>query len=468
MEAWDNPDGVSVQRRFQYAMTEGTVAAAVSHASGVLVGFSGGADSAALLILCAEYCAVRDIPLLAVHVHHGIRGADADADADACCAFCAARAIPLCVEYRNVPDYASRHGLGMEEAARQMRYEAFAHLLDAHPGYVLAIAHSADDNLETVLFHLIRGTGLSGLCGIPPVRGRIIRPLLDISAADIRTFCRKEQIPFVQDGSNSDTAYTRNYIRAEVVPSLRQISPSPEAAVARMCRLLRQDAEYLEGQVEHVLVSCVKNDRASVSALTGIHDAVLSRVCIRMYENAAGSRRDLREEHVRQILRLLRRGGDWKLSLPGNMTAFVSGGYLAFEQTGICCMPTTDFLYPLTEGEHVFPEFGFGVCFSRGEFNNQATLKNIYKLSTCTSLSFATIQGQVFLRFRKDGDTIRFGGMTRRVKKLLNAAAMPAEQRARIPFFCDEAGIVWIPGFPVRDGSLTEEKDAYFAYYTIS
>ena len=108
-----------------------------------------------------------------------------------------------------------------------------------------ATAHSADDHLETVLFHLLRGIGMDGLCGIPPVRGAYIRPLLGVSAADIRAFCAEEKLPYVLDSTNSDTSCTRNYIRAEIVPRLRQITPSPEAAAVRMSTLLREDVAFL-------------------------------------------------------------------------------------------------------------------------------------------------------------------------------------------------------------------------------
>ena len=206
-----------VRAAFQRAVSEAPLARMWSEASVLFVGYSGGADSAALLFLTAEYCRQHSVPCEAIHVHHGIRGAEADGDAEVCRTFCERLGIVLHVRYADVPAYAALHHLGIEEAARQMRYGIFEEILRERPNSLCATAHSADDQLETVLFHMLRGSGIDGLCGIPAVRDRYVRPLLSASAADIRDFCRTENIPFVQDSTNADTAYTRNYIRAEIV-----------------------------------------------------------------------------------------------------------------------------------------------------------------------------------------------------------------------------------------------------------
>ena len=434
-------------------------------ATSLYVAYSGGADSAALLTLMHEYAAEAHIPLTAVHVHHGIRGAEADRDAQACRAFCQAKNIPLVIRYADVPALAEEWSVGMEEAARRVRYEIFEELIGGEAGTFVATAHSADDNLETVLFHMLRGAGTAGMGGIPALRGRYIRPLLGCTAQEIREFCRAEEIPFVVDSTNADDAYTRNYIRGQIVPALCRITPTPQKAVGRMCELLRCDEDYLHGEALRALGENASDIRAGCEGLAPLHDAVLSRALTILYKNAAGGRGNLSAAHVRDLCDLVRRGRCAEMSLPGLVRARVYNGEIAF-LTAKEEVPE-DFLIPLTEGEHRFPEYGFGIGCFVNEGKNLPFDKNIYKLAICTSLPFDTIQGKAFVRFRRPGDRYRFGGMTRSVKKLLNEAKIPPETRAVLPVFCDENGIFWIPGFPVRDGGATGEKQMTLVCFSL-
>ncbi len=447
-----------IRTAFREAMDTDPIAPAVRECRQMIAAYSGGADSAALLVLLSEYCGEAGVPLTAVHVHHGIRGDEADRDAAACGDFCRTRGIDFRTVRVDVPAYAAEHGVGWEEAARILRYEALSAVAETAVSPLIATAHSADDQLETVLFRLLRGTALDGLCGIPPLRDRIIRPLLSCGAADIRTFCREEKIPYVTDSTNGDTAYTRNYIREEIVPLLTAIHPDPAAAVSRTAALLRSDSEYLKAQAAASIEAGATT--ASLHVLSPMPDALLSRTVMTLYENAAHTRKDLSSVHVRDVMRLVRRGGYGRICLPGDVIAAVSSGQLTFtRREDIPPTPPSDFEMPLSVGEHLFPEYGFGLWVSEhpeGEYSaadakKTAEYKNIYKLSISSSLPFATIKGTVHLRFRREGDTIRSGGMTRRLKTLMNGAKIPPQERGRLPVLCDEAGVLWIPGFPTRD-----------------
>lgn len=434
-------------------------------AASLYVAYSGGADSAALLALMHEYAAGAHIPLTAVHVHHGIRGEEADRDAQACRAFCEENSIPLVIRYADVPALAEAWSVGMEEAARRVRYEIFEELIGGKEDAFLATAHSADDNLETVLFHMLRGAGTAGMGGIPASRGRYIRPLLGCTAREIREFCRAEGIPFVVDSTNADDAYTRNYIRGQIVPALCRITPSPQKAVGRMCELLRCDEDYLHGEAMRFLGEYAQGTGAPCDRLASLHDAVLSRALAILYENATGGRGNLTAAHVRDLCHLVRGGRCAEMSLPGSVKARVYNGEIAF----LSDTPEApqDFLFPLTEGEHRFPEYGFGIGCFVNEGENFPFDKNIYKLAICMSLPFDTIQGKAFVRFRRPGDRYRFGGMTRSVKKLLNEAKIPPEKRAVLPVFCDDNGIFWIPGFPVRDGNAQGAKQMTLVCFSL-
>ena len=457
----------SVREAFFRSMKDLLAMAGGTPMTSVYVAYSGGADSAALLTLMQEYGARVHIPVTAVHVHHGIRGAEADRDAALCRDFCEGRGIPLVIRRADVPALAKEWSVGIEEAARRVRYGIFDELIAGEDGAFVATAHSADDNLETVLFHMLRGAGTSGMCGIPALRGRYIRPLLECTAEEIRLFCREEDISFAVDSTNADDAYTRNYIRGQIVPALCRITPTPQKAVGRMCSLLRADAEYLYSEALRVLGECATKTCASCAALAPLHDAVLSRALVILYGNAAGCRGDLTAAHVRDLCDLVRRGQCADLSLPASVTARVYNGMVSFLTEADIRQPEEDFVFPLTEGEHRFPEYGFGICFFANEGKNIPFDKNIYKLAICMSLPFDTIQGKAFVRFRRPGDRYRFGGMTRSVKKLLNEAKIPPEKRAVLPVFCDDAGIFWIPGFPVRDGGAAGEKQMTLVCFSL-
>ena len=219
----------------------------------VAVGFSGGADSVALLALLAERAKSDGFPLLALHIHHGIRGAEADRDEAFCRAFAARLGVDFCAVRVDVPAWAKEHGMGSEEAARELRYRCFAQVMEERKIPLLATAHHADDNAETVLFRLARGTGLGGLCGIPAVRnleqpegGFVVRPLLPYTKEEILAFCRARGLDFVTDSTNREPCCARNILRLEVLPALERAVPNAAATMVRTTALLRQDADCLD------------------------------------------------------------------------------------------------------------------------------------------------------------------------------------------------------------------------------
>ena len=213
----------------------------------VLVALSGGADSAALLLSLREL----GYPVRAFHLNHCLRGAESDRDEAFCRRLCEKLGVELTVERVDIA--AAAGDSAVEETARRIRYARLEHA--AH-GAKIAVAHNADDNLETMLFHLVRGTGAKGLMGIPPVRGRIIRPLIEVERREIEAFLRERGQDFVTDSTNADTAYTRNRLRQEVVPVLRELNPQAAQAAARLSRQLRQDETCLQSYAQTCVQLC--------------------------------------------------------------------------------------------------------------------------------------------------------------------------------------------------------------------
>lgn len=221
----------------------------------VVCGVSGGADSMAML-WCL--CAVREelgITVSAAHFNHKLRGAESDRDEAFVRDFCRTHGIELTVESAEVAAHAKKTGKSVEAAARELRY-AF---LEKLPFDKIATAHTADDNAETVLHHLLRGSGLRGLCGIPPKRGRLVRPVLTVGRADILDYLRAEHIPWVEDSTNAVDDCTRNRLRHGVIPLLKRENPNLTAQLSAQSALLRAEDAYLDEQALALLRSAERD-----------------------------------------------------------------------------------------------------------------------------------------------------------------------------------------------------------------
>ena len=429
----------------------------------VLLGLSGGADSSCLLVLLHRFCTENSVRLEAAHVNHMIRGEEADRDESFCRERCRELGVPLSVLRADVPALAAERGKTLEECARDVRYAYFDELTDG--AGLIATAHSATDNLETVLFRMLRGTGLKGLCGIPPVRdGRILRPLIRDKAEDIRLWCAENAVPYVTDRTNLETSCSRNELRLNVLPLLRNLFPDPEGSVSRMTDLLREDEALLGALTREALSqsgTAEHDGRIGRGPLLSRPPALRARILRDLAVRAGGKMPEA--GHIRGIARLLDAGSDGAVSLPGGIRCVLDRDTVRMERDTILPDgPPDDFsgvrIPDVEAGEGVLAENGFcRVLYvsDMGEGTPRTTAEtdeNIYKSSTTVSLCFDKIYGACRIRTRRPGDTIRFGGMTRRVKTLFSDRKLPRETRASLPFFEDEGGIVWIPGFPPRDG----------------
>ncbi len=434
----------------------------------VIAAYSGGADSSALLYLLAEYAAGRGIRVVAAHVNHGIRGEESDGDEVFARETAEKLGIPIRVLRADVPALAKERGIGVEEAAREVRYAFFEELSAEYGGAPVATAHNSGDQLETVLHHLVRGTGLKGLCGIDPVReGKFIRPLLACSAKDIREFCRVEGIAYRVDSTNAQTEYTRNFIRHRVVPELEALCGSPEEAVFRMTELLRRDSDYLESEA---LRLCPKGaaefDRAS---LNGLHSAISARILRNLYGDFAGSGDSPEAVHVKAMLELSaseKREG--RVSLPRGIVFRVTRGTVFFassdmEKNGDA---GEDFRFPMSPSGSVFENERYKIVVSPKEHTDcTQEYENIYKLSIHKMLCSDKIIGALYIKYRNQGDTYRYGGLTRRVKKLMIDRKLTADEKRLLPLLCDDDGILWMPGCPLREGTDVAEGEFLHLYF---
>jgi len=293
----------------------------------VVAGFSGGADSTAVLDILVK----SGIPVIAVHINHMIRGDEAVRDAE----FCKARAEAYGIGFRlfeiDIPALAKAGRRGLEETARDARYSAFASVMKETGARLLVTAHNADDNAETVLFNISRGCSAKGGCGIPPVRdfpegnGLVVRPALKISKAELLAHCKENGLEYMTDSSNSDTAYSRNRIRKNVIPELTSLNPGFLRAVSSFSEQLRADCEYLDGEAARFLSS---HPVLRSKELAELPRPVASRV-IASAAGAAGASPERR--HIEAILNAAAAGESFAVTLPGSINASIDRkGILSF------------------------------------------------------------------------------------------------------------------------------------------
>lgn len=444
----------------------------------LLLGFSGGADSSVLLFYSYLYAKEHGAPLRLVHLHHGIRGAEADRDAAFAKEIAKLYGLPLSLVYRDIPAIAREHGESIETAARRTRYEVFAETMREYDIPLLLTAHNADDNLETVLFHLLRGSGLSGLCGIPPVRetaeGRVIRPLLETPRIAIEAAAERYHIPFVFDSTNGDTAYTRNKLRKEILPLFREIAPNPEKAVSRTSAALRRDREYLDTLATQLLSDADTGNGLDRKVIADAPDPVALRALLAYWQTAVKDLDSYSSIHLDALLDFTKNGRSGTHLSLRKATASLENGVLRILPTKGRQKHTeiADFTHILTDGENELPALGISLFLGSPEEARaflsriparkvDENTKNIYNSATQILLSFDTIKERVqnaplTVRPRLPGDRIFSRGMHRSLRTLCNEAHIPPEERKRLPVILLGDEILWIPGLAVRDGVCTE------------
>lgn len=246
----------------------------------VTVALSGGADSVALLYSLYLLKEELGISLSACHVNHNLRGEESDGDELFVRRMCRMLDIPLYVRNIRVSDYVGKHE-SIELVARRIRYGFFSELGNDR---IIATAHTASDNCETVLINLIRGTALSGMCGIPPKRDNVIRPLIDCTREEIEQFCRENSLGYVTDSTNLSDDYTRNKLRLGIIPELKKINPSLTAAVGRMSQAATLDDKYLDKLASDEKEKACKDGKYYVPALCSLDECILRRVATMILE----------------------------------------------------------------------------------------------------------------------------------------------------------------------------------------
>jgi len=415
--------------------------------SQVIAAVSGGADSMAMLHCLA---ALGYLPVV-VHVEHGIRGISSRADSDFVKQYCRERNIPFRLVSVDVPAYAAENKIGTEQAARALRYEALRDAA-AELSCPIAVAHHIDDQAETVLLHLLRGSGLNGLCGMQPVADGIIRPLLFVCRKQIEAFCKENALPYVTDETNTDITYKRNRIRHELLPLLKEYNPDITASLSRTADLLQGDALLLEQQTETLAEKLLtQNENTIIIKANLLRNLPVGaqRRLIRKALTLLRGPQDIEQKHIEAVVQLLQGQSGKRLSICNGIGCKLSYNQLAFytelPQKSAYCYP-------------FLPNKTF--LFGEIEVQGKLTAKMGRHTAHCEYLDRDKLPHNLQLRTRLEGDYIYPLGMTGRakLKKYLIDRKIPSEQREKLVLLAHESEILAIIGLTVSRHAAVEQS----------
>lgn len=414
--------------------------------SRILCAVSGGADSMCLLHMLMEEKDRLGIEVAVAHFEHGLRGQESLRDAEFVLNYCKDKGIECVLEHGDVKAFAKEKGFSIEEAARELRYAFLQRAAEKLRCDYIATAHNADDNAETMLFNLCRGSGAAGLCGIPPKRDNIIRPLLDMSRAEIEACLEEYSVPHVEDSSNAADDYSRNLIRHHVSPVLRQINPAFAEAAGRTARLLRQDEDCLDGMAQSFIDKHYDGESLSQSELAKLHKAIGSRVFRKLWPFTLGI------EHVDALMKLLEGTELSYADIPGGRIRR-ERGRIYFKED--CCDTIVDRVLPVDSTVDV-PEAGIKIHSFLDKYGTE-----VYGLFNNFAVKYENIRGDVYCTARRDGDRMRPVGRkcSKSLKSLFNEKKMTAAQKNLCPVIRDDEGILAVYGIAADERAKAAPGD---------
>jgi len=415
----------------------------------VVVGVSGGADSMALLNFLCSMREKTGIRVYAAHINHGIRGDEAARDENFVCQWCKREKVDCFVLHADVKAQAAECGETVEEAGRRVRYEFFEQNAKKL-GAAIATAHTLSDSIETQIMNLARGTGLRGLCGIPPVRGDVIRPLIRCTRSDTEEYCQFYGIEYVNDSTNFSHDYTRNRVRLDIIPKLYEINPAFDRAAERLFTILEEEQSCLEEQVsERLAAALVSPGVYSLDLLSqGCQTALLKRCAA----SAAAQFTGVAQEagHINAIADIILHGSG-KVEIKGGCFVLAKQGKLIFTWSDEKMSQTGDFVFPFKPGTYQNGIFELKIS-DIFEFD-QNKFKKFNKRYFNDAIDCDKIRDNAVIRAKIQGDKFSPAGRnaTKTLKKLFNEVKIPIDERSFVPVAVDGEGVLWVGSFGVSE-----------------
>lgn len=436
----------------------------LSQGDRVVVAVSGGPDSIALLHILHSIKERYGLYIHAVHLNHMLRGKEADEDTRYVEGFCERYNIPCTVKYVDINELSMQEGLSLEEAGRKARYELFRDTARRVGATKIALAHNMNDQAETVIMRIMRGTGLDGLAGIRPVReGLFIRPLLYTLRADIEKYCRDNKLDPRIDSTNLEPIYSRNKIRLELIPYIKaNYSPGIERSLSTMAELLREDKDFIDTYVDLVYshMAIKEKDRIliDIEDFKRLHIAIKKRIVRRAIEDIKGDLNGIESKHVDLILSAVDTGTTGAaVELPGHIKAKVS--YKRLNIMNLSGKTNYEFCHSmLIPGVTVISETGAVIEAQIGCIIPE----HFYDNNFVKYFDYDKIRDKLTVRTRKAGDFIVPIGMkgSKKLKELFIDDKIPREERSKIPLVSIGKEIVWVVGYKISDNyKITRETE---------
>lgn len=420
----------------------------------VIVGFSGGADSTALLHFLYFFASERNkkFNVEAVHVNHGLRGKESERDENFVREFCQKFGIKLTVKKIDIAKFSADNKIGLEEAGRKSRYDIFNAVAESKSehksGVKIATAHTLSDSCETLIFNLARGTSLKGLCGIPPVRGNIIRPLIGITREDVEAYCKFNNLDYVNDSTNFKRDYTRNKIRLDIIPRLKEINKNFERTLGRNLITLISEEEYLESVTnkEFDFVKRVNENEYDAKKIINLPCAIRNRIIAKIIKIGSGA---VPEQKYVECTNLLLQGGK-EVNLPNKKKLVCENDILKVKNQK---ESANNLKWEYVFSENVFlTEIKTNIIIEVRPLSEY--LENKKRFNDKNILDFEKIPRDAIIRNRRTGDRFCFScrNITKTVKKLMNELKIPPSSRNLVPLIAHKNEVIWVDGVGAAEG----------------
>ncbi|MEG2574755.1 MAG: tRNA lysidine(34) synthetase TilS [Christensenella sp.] len=422
------------------------------------VAVSGGSDSMALLHCLCSLAPFFSCSVVCVHFEHGIRGQESLDDADFVSSYCEQRGIPFYMSAADVPALCKEWGMSEETAAKRAREAYFNALVEQEDVDVIATGHHLDDNAESVLMHILRGSGIDGLKGIAVKKGNFIRPFLCVSHAEILGYAEQEKIAYKVDKTNENTEYTRNFVRNVLLPQIvEKINPDAAGALNRLSGIAEQDSAFIFSEAERKYELCAhaKDDRVEIDieSFLALSPAVAYRVlkiaCAELYVT-----QDIENVHVGVVMKLARKNKTGtRVNLSGNLCAEVEYGTLVIRFSG----RRVDYSFCMVfdvQAKNEIPNVGYIVC----EEVLQCDYQNADPYTAYIDAD--KLPKHFMLRTRYTGDRITPLGSAggKKLKDYFIDKKLTREEREKVPLLADGNRIIWVAGHTIGDEYRVDEQ----------
>jgi tRNA(Ile)-lysidine synthase len=423
----------------------------------LVVAVSGGPDSVCMLYILADLRRELGVELHVAHLNHRLRGKDSEADAAYVAGLARRLGLPTTVASRDVEAYRKKKRISLEEAAREVRYDFLAETAKTTGATRVAVGHTADDHIETILMHLLRGSGTRGLRGLRPLTAygdlTIIRPLLSLSRRDTLTYCRQHRLKPRRDASNFSPEPLRNRIRHNLLPELRKYNPQVAETLLRTAAIASDDLDYIESESARIWKEVAREEKGAViidkKVMTALPAALQRHLLRRAIGEVRGSLKDIEAGHIEAILNALGKPAGKAIGLPSGLNFTIESDryVLAADSLALCPLPPLENETELNiPGRTKIPGWDIDAeVISRNEFK-EAKYKDV---GFTAYFDFKRTGSRLTVRSRRPGDRFQPLGLGhyKKLNRFMIDVGIPRSWRRRVPIVAKPEQIIWVAGW---------------------